>query len=133
MKSNVQAGSMFEEEMVKILGKNGFWASLIPKDKNGCQPSDMIACNKKGVHLIDAKDCVRGKFVLDRIEDNQTASMFLIENRANGFGWFALNYPDGIYMIPYKVMLIWDFEGKRSISKIDEEYRLENWLREYRN
>lgn len=127
--SNVQAGSEFEEEMVSTLGKNGFWASLFPKSKDGSQPCDIIALNELGAHLIDAKDCKNGRFPFSRIEDNQRNSMDRFLNLRCGKCYFALKYPDNkVYMIAWQAIRRMMDDGHKSINTIPEVYSLENWL-----
>lgn len=130
--SNVKEGSIFEEKVIEILGEHGFWASGFPKDKDGTQPSDIIAVNHKGKHLIDAKDCKKGRFELSRIEDNQLSAMDRIKECAGGRGWFALGYPDGtIYMVEETLLRLIQQSGAKSIGKIPEDYKIEVWLREH--
>ena len=126
--SNVQAGSQFEEALVKELGVHGFWASLFPKAKDGSQPCDVIALNECGAHLIDAKDCQKGKFPFSRIEDNQRSSMERFTKLRCGKCWFAIQYPTGIYMISYQVIKMLEEKGHKSIGNIPEEYSLEKWI-----
>lgn len=130
--SNIKEGWKFEDKLLEILGEHGFWASSFPKDKDGTQPADIIAVNRKGVHLIDAKDCKGARFVLHRMEDNQLSAMDMIAERANGRGWFALGYPgEKIYMVEkFKLRMLQD-AGVKSIGKIPDSLRIEVWLREH--
>ena len=127
--ANMREANAFEEELTKILGIHGFWASIFPKAADGSQPADVIALNFYGKHLIDAKVCEKGRFVFSRMEDNQISAMTMFEARCNGRGWFALKYPDNIYILPFKYLLeLRDVVGSKSISKIPEDYTMENWL-----
>lgn len=127
--ANMREANAFEEELTKILGFNGFWASIFPKAADGSQPADVIALNFYGKHLIDAKVCEKGRFVFSRMEDNQISAMTMFEERCNGRGWFALKYPDNIYILPFKYLIeLRDVVGSKSISKIPEDYTMENWL-----
>ncbi len=126
--SNIQAGSQFEEELVKKFGENGFWASLFPKDKDGSQPCDIIALNEFSAYLIDAKDCQNGRFPFSRIEDNQIHSMERFLKLRCGKCYFALKYPDGVYMISYPAIARMIEDGHKSIGAIPKEYSLENWF-----
>lgn len=130
--SNVKNGSEFEEQLAEILGVNEFWATVIPKSKDGSQPSDIIAVNHRGKHLIDAKDCKGGRFVLNRMEENQINSMLLFTKRCGGRGWFAFRYPDGeIYIEDVRELLMMQEAGVKSIGKLPDRMRLEVWLNEY--
>lgn len=126
--SNVQKGTSFEEQLVELLGKNGFWATGIPKDKEGRQPCDVIACNKSGVYLMDAKNCESGRFDFSRVEDNQISAMELIGKRAKGLGYFVCNFPDGIYIYPYKYIKALMEAGANSTSDTSNVFKMESWL-----
>lgn len=130
--SNYKDAAAFEETVATILGEHGFWATVIPKGKDGSQPADIIAVNRKGIHLIDAKLCNGARFKLDRMEDNQLSAMDMIADRANGRGWFALGYPgDKIYMVEkFKLCMLRD-SGVKSISTVPDSLRIEVWLREH--
>lgn len=129
--SKYKDASSFEEEVASRLGEHGFWATVIPKGKDGSQPADIIAVNRKGVHLIDAKDCKLSRFKFERMEDNQLSAMDAIAEKANGRGWFALGYPDGIYMVEkFKLCMLRD-SGVKSIGNIPDSLRIEVWLREH--
>ena len=127
--ANMKEANAFENELAEILGHNGFWASVFPKAADGSQPADIIALNFYGRHLIDAKVCSKGRFVFERMEDNQISAMTKFEEKCGGRGWFALKYPDEIYILPYKYLLeLRDVVGSKSISKIQEDFTLENWI-----
>lgn len=130
--SNYKDASQFEETVAMILGQHGFWATVIPKGKDGSQPCDIICANHKGVHLIDAKLCQGGRFNFSRMEDNQLNSIDALLERAGGQGWFALGYPgDKIYMVPkWKLCMLRD-SGARSVGKIPDSLRIEVWLHEH--
>lgn len=130
--SNYKDAAAFEEMVATILGEHGFWATVIPKGKDGSQPADIIAVNRKGIHLIDAKLCNGARFKLDRMEDNQLSAMDMIADRANGRGWFAIGYPDNkIYMVEkWRLCMLRD-SGHKSISMIPASLRIEVWLHEH--
>ena len=89
-----KASDKFENDLVEILGRHGFWATIFPKRHDGSQPCDIIAINNKGKHLIDAKLCSNNRFEFRRMEDNQVSSILYFKKRCNGKGWFALKYGD---------------------------------------
>lgn len=130
-KANVNEGSRFEERVAEILGKNGFWATVIPKGKDGSQPADIVAVNHRGSYLIDAKLCSYQRFVFSRMEDNQLSAMDRFEECTNGRGWFAIGYPgDRIYMIEkFRLCMLRD-SGMKSLGAIPDRFRMENWLNE---
>ena len=130
--SNVKEGWKLEEKVAEILGEHGFWATVIPKGKDGSQPADIIAVNHRGKHLIDAKDCKYPRFVLSRMEDNQKSSMDFFLERSGGSGWFAIGYPDNkIYMVEKFKLCMLQEAGAKSIGKIPDSLRIEVWLREH--
>lgn len=130
--SNYKSAAEFEERVAEILGEHGFWATVIPKGKDGSQPADIIAVNRKCVHLIDAKLCDGARFKFDRMEDNQLSAMDMISEKANGRGWFALGYPGNkIYMVEkFKLCMLRD-AGAKSIGNVPDSLRIEVWLREH--
>lgn len=122
----------FESEIAEKLGERGFWATVVPKGKDGSQPADIIALNHKGKHLIDAKLCKSGRFNFERMEDNQRTSMLFFAKRCGGKGWFALKFPDdSIYIVEDYYLKVLEASGKKSVRELPEEYKLENWLNEY--
>lgn len=132
--SNIREGTKWENELLQILGQQGFWASSFPKANDGSQPADIIALNKNGAHLIDAKVCSRPRFDLNRMEENQLHSMKVFNDRCDGLGWFAIKYPDDrYYMLPCKYLELLMEEGAKSVSKISESFTLENWIYGYRD
>lgn len=132
--SNVRDGSIWENELLQLLGQHGFWASSFPKANDGSQPADIIALNKGGKHLIDAKVCSKPRFDLRRMEDNQIHAMKVFADKCNGLGWFAIKYPDDrYYMLPCKYLELLLEEGSKSVSKISESFSLENWIYGYRD
>ena len=125
--------SDFEYEVANILGKNGFWAHVCAKSKDGSQPCDIIALNRKGNHLIDAKLCASGRFQLNRVEDNQLHSIKWFKQRCNGMGWFALKLNGEIYMIDSDMIELMMENGAKSFSKVSDSFRLEKWLDAYKS
>lgn len=124
---------LFEMEMAAKFGLHGFWASIFPKAHDGSQPADIITLNHKGQHLVDAKLCANDRFVFSRMEDNQIHAMDWFEKRCGGHGWFAIKYckEDQIYMVSNHFLLRLQEEGYKSIGKIPEQFRWENWINDY--
>lgn len=96
--SNKKLGNSFEAELCEILAKEGFWAHNLAQNSAG-QPADVIAVKDGEAFLIDCKVCSQGKFQYSRIEENQDLSMELWHDCGNGYGWFALKFDTGIYMV----------------------------------
>lgn len=118
----------FEYEVAEILGHHGFWAHVCAKAADGSQPCDIIAINRKGKHLIDAKLCASGRFTLNRVEDNQLHSILWFKKRCNGMGWFAIKFQDDIYMVDSDYIEAMIEHGVKSFSKISDNFKLESWL-----
>ena len=96
--SNKKSGNQFEAEFAEILANEGFWVHLLAQNSAG-QPADVIAVKDGEAHLIDCKVCSKGTFPFHRIEDNQELAMELWHDCGNGYGWFALQFGNDIYMV----------------------------------
>jgi Holliday junction resolvase len=112
-------GSKFENWIVNYFGSKGYWASAFPKANDGSQPADVIALNSKRKCLIDAKVCSTGRFVLSRMEENQLHSMEMFTEKCGGNGYFALEFPEGKYLVSVKKLLRIQSEGKKSVTPSD--------------
>lgn len=124
-----KASNEFENSLCEYFGQFGFWSSIFPKRHDGSQPADIIALNRKGKHLIDAKDCVSGRFVLNRMEDNQIHAMEWFAKKCGGNGWFAVKFPDdSVYIIPIEYLQRLHDEGIKSITTVPQTFSLENWI-----
>jgi Holliday junction resolvase len=116
--SNKKLGNDFESEFCERLFEKGFWVHNMAQNVSG-QPADVIAVKSGRAFLIDCKVCSRGKFPLERMEENQDLSMTLWEKCGNGDGWFALLLGGGeIYMIPHSVMVL--YREEKSALTADE-------------
>ena len=99
MPSNKKVGNDFEADLCEILFANGFWAHNLAQNQAG-QPADVIAVRNGKAYLIDCKVCLKNRFNLSRVEENQQCSMELWKDCKNGEGWFALLLNDGrVYML----------------------------------
>lgn len=133
-----KASDKFENDLVEILGRHGFWASTFPPDKDGSQPCDVIAINHKGRHLIDAKVCSKNRFEFRRMEDNQISSILHFKRKCGGEGWFALKYgdpfdgrEDNIYIVDLWTLQMAEASGMKSMAEPAGIYTLERWLDEH--
>lgn len=127
--SNKKLGNSFETELCEILAEEGFWCHNLAQNSAG-QPADVIAVKCGEAFLIDCKVCSQGKFQYSRIEENQDLSMELWRDCGNGYGWFALKFDTGTYMV--------DRESLRNCSNHHPAmtpeladmygYSLEEWL-----
>lgn len=101
--SNKKLGNQFEAELCEILSGDGYWVHLLAQNSAG-QPADIIAVRDTEAYLIDCKVCSQGKFQFHRIEDNQELAMELWHDCGNGYGWFALQFGNDIYMVDMAAM-----------------------------
>ena len=127
--TNKKMGNRFESELCEILAENGFWSHNLAQNSAG-QPADVIAVKNGVAYLIDCQVCSKGKFQFNRIEENQDLSMDLWYDCGNGFGWFALKFDTGIYMVTREALQ----ECSTCHSAMTPElangygYPLEEWL-----
>lgn len=117
--SNVSMGSEFENWVVNYFGSKGYWASAFPKANDGSQPADVIVLNDSERYLIDAKVCSTGRFMFSRMEENQLHSMEMFQNKCGGACFFALEFPEGKYIVNVKRLLDIQSDGKKSITVKD--------------
>lgn len=117
--NNKKTGNDFEKEFAEKMAKKGYWVHLLNQGHTG-QPADIIAVKKKTALLIDCKVCTRDYFTESRIEENQHLAMKKWEEKARTKAWFALKTSEGIYMIPYRILLcaLRDNNGKLDLEEI---------------
>ena len=98
---NRRVGTGFEKQLCMSLSGYGFWAHNLAQNSQG-QPFDIIAARNGKSYPIDCKDCAKDIFKMERIEENQSSSMFLWRETGNGEGWFALRMMNGaVYFLPF--------------------------------
>ena len=118
--SNIKDGTRFENQLCKMLAKQGYWVHRIAQNAGGQQPADIIALRDGQAVLIDCKVCKNDRFPLSRIEDNQWYAM----NRfcgERGQCYFALLASDGcIYFLNYYNAVCAEREGIKTIANIHE-------------
>ena len=115
--NNKTLGNSFETELCELLYRNGFWTHLLNANKSG-QPADIIAVRNGKAHLIDAKVCTNGRFVLSRVEENQELAMDLWGKCGNGTGWFAMNISGQVYMVCFYIIQTYKYK-QHSLSEKD--------------
>lgn len=111
-------GTEFENLMAEILWKQsvGYWTLVIPKNKRGAQPFDLIAIGRVSMYAADCKVCSQPRFPLSRIEDNQWLAMEALRQKRNDIiiCFFCL-YDGDIYIIPYAEAVLARERGQRTI------------------
>lgn len=132
-KGNKAAGRAFERLFAEYLTGAGFWAHIFQDNKNG-QPCDVIAAKDGQAYLFDCKNCGKGSFRLDRMEENQLNAMELFRLTGNTGGMFAVRFPEGeIYLADYRVLRGLKDQGVKSLGKSEMRgyaRSLEDWLLE---
>lgn len=115
-KSNKKNGTNFEQEFKVLAGENGFWATMLNADQNG-QPADIIMAKNGMAALIDCKDCKKGVFTLDRIEENQEYAMIKWLDAGNKYAGFALKTGEDIRIIDFPLLMILRDTGQKQLNK----------------
>ena len=104
MISNKHMGNRYERTIGEILAENGFWVHIFQQNASG-QPTDLIAVNHNGSHIIDCKFCSGHRFVLERVEENQKLSMdYWQETTKRPTAWFCVGFNDDTYMVPWNLV-----------------------------
>ena len=84
-------GEEFEIIVCNWLKDNGYWALLIPRNKSGAQPFDILAIRNSEIYAVDCKVCSEPRLRLSRIEDNQWLAFESIKKKTSatcGFVWY---------------------------------------------
>lgn len=116
--SNKSNGTAFERKFAELLSAEGFWVHCLKDNANG-QPFDVIAAKNGRAYVFDCKDCQTDRFVLSRIEENQHNAMRLWADTGNYQGMFAVKFSGRIYLMPYRMLVIFMENGTKSLSEIE--------------
>ena len=95
--NNKNIGNTYEEKAAQYMSDQGFYVILVPPNKYGGQPTDIIAVNKRFPVLLDVKHSTDSLFKLDNCRPNQLDAMETFDKRTNGLAGFVIYYND----IPY--------------------------------
>lgn len=95
--NNKKVGNTYEEKAAQYMSDHGFYAILVPPNKYGAQPTDIIAVNKNLPVLLDVKHSTDMEFKLVNCRPNQLDAMETFNKRTNGLAGFVIYYND----IPY--------------------------------
>lgn len=129
--SNKSNGTAFEKEFAELLSEYGFWTHRLQDNKNG-QPFDVIAAKAGETYVFDCKDCQRGIFSFDRIEENQELAMRLWQECGNREGIFALKVSSGIRLLPYSIAMELIESGYKKLDgwrMIENTIAFEGWVK----
>ena len=113
---NKKRGTDFEREFSELLSGEGFWAHRLKDNENG-QPFDVIAAKDGKTYVFDCKDCQTGRFMLDRMEENQRNAMRLWAATGNQPGLFAIRFGGRVYLVPHRMLEILEENGTKSITE----------------
>lgn len=113
--NNKRLGMAFEQEVCKVLQKEGFWVHFISPDARGSQPFDIIAVKNGMATAIDCKTSSKAVFSISRLEDNQ---IYAFEK------WLACGNLDPLICVKYKENIILvEFTELQEKGKVDLESR----------
>ena len=122
-----KASDDFEKEFTKYLSQQGYWAFNCPRDKDGSQPADIVACGQDNHLLVDCKLSDVARFPFARIEPNQRTAMNLFLKKAKGLYnaecYFAIKFRDKVYKLYFEHALEMEKQGEKSV-KIQELERV---------
>lgn len=118
--NNKQLGTEWENDAVKILADNGFWAHFITPDKRGAQPFDIIAVRDCIAFAVDCKTLHDKTDVFDigRLEPNQITSFERWLACGNGDPIIAVKHKGEIFPVSYLEL---KKKGKVRLEKSDGE------------
>jgi Holliday junction resolvase len=127
-RNNKKSGTSFEQELAEILYNNGFWSHCIAPAPDGSQPFDVVAVKGNCAFVFECKVCAKGKFSLDRVEDNQKTSVCIYGSCQNSNAFFAFkNEEDGNIYITRSTFLFSDLEYSRTVC-VCKYNPIEEWL-----
>lgn len=95
--NNKKVGNIYEAKAAQYMSDHGFYAILVPPNKYGAQPTDIIAVNKNLPILLDVKHSTDMIFELVNCRPNQLDAMEKFDKCTNGLAGFVIYY----YDIPY--------------------------------
>ena len=100
--NNKQKGTKWENELVALLGGQGYWAHRFAENVDGSQPCDVIAVRNMIAYIFDCKTCDADFFDISRLEENQIRCFEKWLACGNTMPHIAVKRKDGeIFFIPY--------------------------------
>lgn len=122
-------GQKFEQEFAEILSKNGFHVVILPKQRDGSQPFDIIAQKNNKAYNFDCKTLAKNLFPLSRVEDNQERAFNKLEKCGTYNNYFAIKDKyDRIYICEARVLIVLKKAGDNAIIPIECGTLLSEWL-----
>lgn len=121
-------GSAWENEFAQILSRNGFWATVLPKQRDGSQPMDVVAGKQGKIYNFDCKTIKGSTFPLSRIEENQVKAFEKLSQCSCYANYFVIKCDDGtMWMHDAEVLIAHKNAGIKSINP-KEGIPLLNWV-----
>lgn len=122
-------GTGFEQEFANVLSKYGFWATILPKQRDGSQPFDVQAQKYGKAYNFDCKTLEKLLFPLNRIEENQEKSFLKLEKCGCHNNYFAIKTKEGaIHICEASTLIAFKQAGDKSISPSQIGTVLEKWI-----
>ena len=122
-------GSAWENEFAQILSRNGFWATVLPKQRDGSQPMDVVAGKQGKIYNFDCKTVKGNTFPLSRIEENQEKAFERLSQCSCNANYFAIKCDDGsMWLYDAEVLIAQKNAGIKSIDVRKEGTPLLSWV-----
>ena len=121
-------GTDFENEFASLLAQYGFWATILPKQKDGSQPFDVQAQKYGKAYNFDCKTVNTVLFPLNRIEDNQERSFNRLEKCGCHHNYFAIKSERGIYICEAKTLIQLKKYDEKKANPQHYGVTLETWI-----
>ena len=124
-------GTDFEQEFANLLSQYGFWATILPKQRDGSQPFDVQAQKYGKAYNFDCKTLEKLLFPLSRIEENQEKAFSKLESCGCHNNYFAIKDKIGtIYICEAHNLIVFKQSGDKSISPSQWGCTLEEWIKQ---
>ena len=99
--NNKKIGTEFENSIVDLLAKKGYWVHFISPDKRGAQPFDIIAVKDGLAVAMDCKTCKDRYLRMSRLEENQILAFERWLSCGNTNPFLVVEHGDKIIFVDY--------------------------------
>lgn len=120
--NNQKKGKDFENRFIEWLSKQGFWAHFMHPAPDGSQPFDIIALKGNDrasaiVYAFDCKTLEKGRFSLNRIEDNQELAFEALNRQGVHNTYFVIECEENVCrLIPSQEAIEKKRQGVKSLE-----------------
>lgn len=122
-------GSAWENEFAEILSRNGFWATVLPKQRDGSQPCDVVAGKNGTIYNFDCKTLKKGNFPLGRVEENQVRAFEKLMTCGCRNNYLAVKLDNGqMYLLDAWIAIDLKHSGIQAIDVREYGTPLVNWV-----